>query len=476
MFLGFIRQKTIAAKPEKDMRGLEEKLAQTWNLADEAVFEGYGLEDRAKRVMTRMFGHLHQTMTAILKTVVALASLGPDLFRISGTFKDEARTQKERANEISGAGQRISTGIHEISSRTDILSTEFAGIEKEVTQALEKGDQSMSGFGEIKNQVAVLVETIQALKEQSDSIGSIIDVINNISDETNILSLNARIEAARGQADGKGFKVIAEEVGNLARQSKEATLGIRDRLTFLGDKIRQTVDAVEQVDRNILTCEAQINDANAALNTVCSQFSGLAGNLSEINEAAASQAEDVRQVSANIQEIESALAGQVRDADTLFGMAENVNTACDEMILSTGVFHISGHQRAGQAAEMMAADSGILSGRREEREKTLARYLDRETFIELAYVTDAGGCQVTSNIYSPALKTRDDLSQGFNEDWSGKEWFRKPMETGQTFVSNVYRSSATRSFCFTVAVPLLGENGFSGVLGIDVNFRDMLNI
>ena len=361
MLLGLIRQKPAAEEPKAKVQALAEKMEDTWSLSDTAAFEGYGLAAGVKRVMDKMFGRLHESVTAILKTVVALSSLGPDLSRISGTFKDKASVQSEKANEISDAGQRISGGINEISQRTQTLSEEFFGIEKQVSQALEEGDRSMAGFGEIKAQVVMLVETIQSLRDQSDSIGDIIDVINNISDETNILSLNARIEAARSGTDGKGFKVIAEEVGNLARQSKDATLDIRDRLTLLGDKIRQTVEAVAQVDKNVMTCEAQINSANAALNTVCSQFGGLCENLSEINDAAGRQAEDVKQVSSNILEIKSALGDQVRDADTIFNIAGQVNAACDRMILDTGVFHLAGHRRAGQTAEAMAEDPQILS-------------------------------------------------------------------------------------------------------------------
>ncbi|GEM_PF-1545285 len=476
MVLGLRRRKSADTEQGKTILALAEKMEDTWSLSDARAFEGYGLGAGIKGVMDRMFGRLHEIATAILKTVVSLSSLGPDLSGISGTFKDKAREQSEKANEISEAGQRISAGIGQISQRTQTLSGEFAGIEKEVSQALEKGDLSMAGFAEIKAQVAMLVEIIQSLKDQSDSIGSIIDVINGISDETNILSLNARIEAARSRTDGKGFKVIAEEVGNLARQSKEATLDIRDRLTLLGDKIGQTVDAVDMVDKNVLACEAQINSANSALNTVCSQFAGLSENLSEINDAAGRQAEDVRQVSSNILEIESALTAQVRDVDTIFNIAGQVNSACDQMILNTGVFHLSGHSRAGQTAEKMACDPNILSCERNRVESALTGYLDRNAFIELAYVTNNRGRQICSNIYSPALKDRGDLASGHDADWSEKEWYKKPKETGKTFISNVYRSSATQFFCFTVAVPLEGKNGFSGVLGIDINFKDMLDI
>lgn len=475
MLFGFIRQKTLAPR-HKNTTSLDIMLDRTWDLSGAGMDRINGAEPGEIRAVTLIFNRLNRIMTGILKSVVALASLGPDLFRISGEFKSGARIQEEKIREIARAGERISGGIEEISGHTRELTHEFCEIESDVSSALKKGDHSMAGFKEISSHVSRLEEAIQVLKENSDSIGTIIDVINNISDETNILSLNARIEAARGQADGKGFKVIAEEVGNLAKQSKEATLDIRGRLSLLGEKISQTVDAVDRVAEQVRGCEQDIEGANTALNQVCARFGRLSRGLSEINEAAGSQATEVRQVSGHIREIESALKGQVKDADTIFSIAEQVNGRCDRMIVDTGVFHLAGHDRARQTAEAMASDTALVSGSAAGRELSLKNHLKQSPFVELAYITDQNGRQVTANIYSEALAGREDLEKGLGRNWADKEWFRQPSATGETFVSKVYRSSATRDFCFTVAVPLAEGGRFSGVLGIDVNFRDMLDI
>lgn len=475
MFLGLMREKTIVSK-NMQMAKIKKRLDQTWDLADSHFLSQFGVDSQVQSIFSLVFGKLNHTMTNIMKSVVTLASLGPELFRISGDFKNKARLQSEKANEIAGADLRISQGIEKISSRTQDLTQEFSGIEKEVTHALNKGDLSMAVFSDIQKQVSVLVDAIQVLKENSDSISSIIDVINNISDETNILSLNARIEAARSHEDGRGFKVIAEEVGNLAHQSKSATQDIQTRLNILKEKIARTVDAAGQVAQNVTGCEQQINQANAALNNVCSRFGALSGNLAEINEAAERQAGDVRQVSANVVEIETALAGQVKDADTIFGIAEQVNTVCDDMVLSTGVFHLSGHQKAGKAVEEASKDVAIRTGSRKDRDEALVRLLDQMPFAELAYVTEATGKQLSSNIYARALADQEGLAEGYGKNWREKMWFTTPANTGATFISEVYRSSATKAFCFTVSVPLKENDRFAGVLAIDINVKDMLNI
>lgn len=475
MFLGFMREKTIVSK-EINMPALKKGLDQTWDLADSKFLSKFGVDGQVQSIFTLVFGKLNHTMTNIMKFVVALASLGPDLFKISGDFKNKARLQSQKANEIADAELRISQGIEKISDRTQDLTQAFSGMEKQVAHALAKGDLSIAGFADIQKQVSVLLDAIQVLKENSDSIGSIIDVINNISDETNILSLNARIEAARSQDGGQGFKVIAEEVGNLASQSKSATGDIQERLNVLREKIARTVDAAGQVAQDVTGCETQINEANTALNNVRSQFGALSTSIVQINEAAEHQTEDVKKVSANVVEIETALADQVKDADAIFGIAEQVNTVCDEMILSTGVFHLAGHKKAGQAVEEASKDPAIWTGSRENRDEALVRLLDQMPFAELAFVTDAAGRQVSSNIYARALAGQGGLEEGYEKNWKEKMWFKTPADTGATFISEVYRSSATKAFCFTVSVPLKEDDRFAGVLGIDINVKDMLDI
>ena len=165
------------------------------------------------------------------------------------------------------------------------------------------------------------------------------------------------------------------------------------------------------MEKNVLSCERQILDANAALGQVCSQFTTLSCNLSEINEATERQADNVKAVADNINEIELSVQQQSADVENIFSIAEGLNKACGRMILDAGVFHLSGHARSREAALEMAEDPAILSGSRDNREKNMLVFLSRFPFVELAYITDAKGHQITENIYAPALENREGLSQ-----------------------------------------------------------------
>ena len=455
---------------------IRQMLEGTWDLAARFPVEAGSKEAPAISSFNTLFGKLNLTMARILKSVVVMASLAPDLFDFSKSFKEKITDQEQKINAISKAGVSISQGVEAIAGNTRALSEDSRSIREEVEKAMDLGEKSMAGFALIKEQVAQLVSTIQVLKENSASIGSISDVINSISEETNILSLNARIEAARGQTDGKGFKVIAEEIGSLARQSKEATQDIQEKLNILSDKIRETVSAVRNVEEEVGSCEEWITNANTSLERVCGRVGGLSEGLSDIEDATGRQSRDVRQVSGDIVEIEKSVSEQAAAVETIFQIAEKINLACDGMILDTGVFHLSGHQKSRTIAQEIARDPAILSSSQAGREQSLSTHMEQNGFIELAYITDRSGRQVTRNLYSPQVPNRENLEPGIGNDWSGKKWFQVPAETKTTFVSEVYRSTATDCFCFTVSVPLLEKDRFEGVLGIDVNFKDMLGI
>jgi len=117
----------------------------------------------------------------------------------------------------------------------------------------------------------------------------------------------------------------------------------------------------------------------------------------------------------------------------------------------------------------LAAARRIRSMRREEQEQAMREALRRHQSFELVYITDARGRQVVSNIGRGALGLAEDKGAA-GRDWSGRPWFRQPVETRSMAVSEVYVSSATGENCITVSTPLLDEaGGLLGVLAADVN-------
>lgn len=471
-----LMKKGNAALNNNHIEPIRNMLETTWDLSKSFLVPSGSYDAEAVNLFNIFLKKLNRIITSILKNVVVLASLAPEMFRFAADFKNKSAEQEERIVGISKSGKNMAERIEEIAANTQAISDDAKMIQEEVTGAMHLSEQSIERFTEIKKYVDILVSTIESLDENSKSIGSIIDGINRISDETNILSLNARIEAVRGSSDSRGFKVIAEEISGLARQSKNATQDIKERLTTLQNGIKETVNAVNMVEKNILSGEELITDAHQSLADMGNHFGHLAKSLSMVKESAVNQSKDVKTVSGDIVDIEKSVKAQSKGVVNILEIAKNINHICDSMIVDTGIFHLSSHTKSKETAEKMAENSAITSFNRVEQERALSTYLDQNKFIELGYITDRNGRQTTSNIYSKKIMNAETLEKGYGNSWSQKEWFQKPRTSGQTFVSKVYRSSATGDFCFTVSVPLFDNNSFCGVLAIDINFRDMLDI
>lgn len=475
MLLSLIKKRKVAFH-NNHIEPIREMLEKTWDLSKVFLVSPGSADTKAVNLFNDFFGKLNQIVTNLLKKVVVLASLAPDMFRFAADFKDKSGEQEKRIIEISKAGRSMAGSVEEIAANTQAVSDDAKKIQEEVSAAMHLSAQSIERFSEIKSYVDRLVSTIASLDENSKSIGSIIEGISRISDETNILSLNARIEAVRGSSDSRGFKVIAEEISALAKQSTNATQDIRERLTTLHNGINETVNAVNMVEKNILSGEKLITEAHQSLADVGKHFGHLKDSLSMVKESAVDQSSDVKKVSEDIFDIERSVKAQSKGVENMLNIAKNINQLCDDMVVDTGIFHLSSHQKSRVCAEKMATDPAIISFNRAEQERALYSHLEKSGFIELGYITDRSGRQTTSNIYSQKVLNADTLEKGYGNDWSIKEWFQKPSTSHLPFVSKIYRSSATGEFCFTVSVPLFDKHLFCGVLAIDINFRDMLNI
>lgn len=466
-----------SADHDTPLKKIHKMLDQTWDLSKQFELPAGDVHSCAVDLFNGFLKRLNDIITRILQSIVQLSSLAPGLFEFVKECKRSCLDQERKVRNIAQAGVTMASRIQNMAERIQALAGDSEEIKKEVGRADTLGRKSMEQFKGISSFVGELVQTTTVLDDNAKSIASIIDALNTISDKTNFLSLNARIEAMRSVGDNKGFKVIAEEIAQLAKQSKEATADIQNRLKLLNHTVTDTVNSVNKVEETVRRGEQYSREAQNSLEHVNSRFEFFAENLSEIKISSLDQSEDIQSISSDILEVESAVQYQSETVGDIVSVAEKINGLCDTMIVDTGIFHLSEHRKARKVAEEMVADGGVLSMRREEQEKALSGFLKRYPFIELTYITDHSGRQITHNVYSDKVLNQENLEQGFQCDWSQKEWFLRPFKTKKTFISNTYRSSATGRFCFTVSVPFGNtESSMSGVLAIDINVEDMLSI
>ncbi|MBD8151507.1 methyl-accepting chemotaxis protein [Pseudomonas fluorescens] len=233
---------------------LEKMLAVTSQFSEETA-KG---EDKERVSLAKRFDHFLQQLTHLIDGVArdshGLGQLGQELATASGTLEKGARHQLAQINEMTGSMQRMEDATGHITVHVE-QAVEHAG---QASQQIERGQQSVGRAQHEITQLASRINgtesTVQSLAVQAEQIGSVLEVISSIANQTNLLALNAAIEAARAGEQGRGFAVVADEVRSLAQRTALSTQEIRTIIEGLQQGSRQAVEAMHDSRQGVERC------------------------------------------------------------------------------------------------------------------------------------------------------------------------------------------------------------------------------
>jgi methyl-accepting chemotaxis protein len=189
---------------------------------------------------------LRQMLAEIRAGVNVLGSSGSE---IMATTAQVAAGAAETATAVS----ETTTTVEEVKQTAQVSSQKAKFVLERAQKAVETAQngkqsvaESLGGMQHIREQMGAVADSIVRLSEQSQAIGDIIGVVNDLADQSNLLAVNAAIEAAKAGEQGKGFAVVAQEIRSLAEQSKQATTQVRGLLGSIQKAVSQAVLATEQ--------------------------------------------------------------------------------------------------------------------------------------------------------------------------------------------------------------------------------------
>jgi len=267
--------------------------------------------------MRRMVESLRQVMEKVNQSSSELLSSASQL-------SSNALSTAEGSNKVVSQAATVATASEEMSTTsTDIANNchQAAGSSNQASQAAQSGAEivreTVDGMHRIADKVRNSAGVVEQLGTRSEQIGQIIGTIEDIADQTNLLALNAAIEAARAGEQGRGFAVVADEVRALAERTTKATREIGEMIKSIQGETRQAVKAMEEGVSEVEQGMAGAARSGHALETILNQVNDVTMQINQIATAAEEQTATTREITNNIHAISDTVQTSARSSQEI---------------------------------------------------------------------------------------------------------------------------------------------------------------
>ncbi|WP_264982584.1 methyl-accepting chemotaxis protein [Pseudodesulfovibrio portus] len=373
-------------------------------------------------------------------------------------FISEAATAMEEMNAAVNESARNASDAAEDAARV----MEYAGSGSEVVS------RTLESISAVSDNSQSLVENVAGLGVQAEGVGTIMGVISDIADQTNLLALNAAIEAARAGEAGRGFAVVADEVRKLAEKTMDATRDVGVAIQGIQEQVGQTIEGVRDMSNLADEAAGLARKSGKALSEIVEYAGTSSGRIGSIAAAASQQSITSEALSRTIVEVQAISDATGKGMEEAVQAVSRVSEGVDDLATMTGMFRMVGDGMVQAVIGELAASDNILSRERSRQERAMRQALKANDFLELLYITDEKGVQTVSNMGGKVTGYAEDTS-ALGGKWGNRPWFTGAMESGTFYISDVYTSSASGESCITVSSPYFGSNGKPfGVIAADV--------
>ncbi len=221
----------------------------------------------------------------------------------SGDARKQLSQQRTQTANVATAMTEMSHSVQEVAQSAQSSQRMVEQVETASQEGRKVMNSNITTINQLESRLNESVDAVKELQKMSGHIGSILDVIRNIAEQTNLLALNAAIEAARAGEQGRGFAVVADEVRVLAQRTTDSTSEIENMISNLQSSSSSANNMIESCMAEMTMSVEQASNANSAMEEIQALIMEISHMSGHISQAAAEQSETSTSIAQNIEEI-----------------------------------------------------------------------------------------------------------------------------------------------------------------------------
>jgi methyl-accepting chemotaxis protein len=310
MFLLMAALKRVISAPIKQLTETMHRIEQQSDLSLRVAVHGTDEIARAGETFNTMLERFAGILAQVGAATRNLSGVAGQLVDVSSRTQHGVKRQLADTESLASTLHQLAGTVQEVANNTREAASAAVQADTEAKEGAATATTALGAISEMSQQLEQAVQVISRLDNDSRDIGRVIGLIREIAEQTNLLALNAAIEAARAGEQGRGFAVVADEVRTLAQRTQSATQEIESIIVNVQGRAKEAVGAIQNAEQKTESSVRSVEDSAQALNTI----SGSVGVITRMSTQIANSSGEQSKVAENISHKIGDISAVARDA------------------------------------------------------------------------------------------------------------------------------------------------------------------
>lgn len=326
--MGYVIRRVVIRRIN-DMRNTMVAMTESEDLSRTVTIHAEDEVGAMGHAFNRMIGKFRHSLEAVAGVTRHLTEVSERVARVAEKTHSAVLEQRSETDMVASAMNEMSATVQEVARHATQTASASSGADQETRQGVRVATEALDDIEVLIRDIESAAEVIKQVESDSESIGMVLNVINGIAEQTNLLALNAAIEAARAGEQGRGFAVVADEVRTLASRTQKSTEEIRTTIEQLQNGVLNAVRAMENAQSKAQGGSESVAKVAQSLNVIA----GEVGTINDMNTQIATAAEEQ---SAVAEEINRNITTISVIADTTSTDAQQTSHISEELVRLAG--------------------------------------------------------------------------------------------------------------------------------------------